>query len=188
MNPNDRLAALAPGPARLRGAADLTDEERSLLQEVAQRARTPLIIERPEGLLTAGKLTNYLLTFVWWSVWGHFMVPLITLLLWMSGFRRLSDELLGPDGLNALLSRLPLYSAVVGILCGGLIGWALLNWWRFADRERRQWFKPISSVEVARDAALPAEQLARWQAEPRLVVVHDESGRPIGVTPERPLV
>jgi biofilm PGA synthesis protein PgaD len=153
--------------------------ERSLLQEVALRTRTPLIIERPEGLLSARRLTNYLLTFLWWSVWGHFMLPLVTLLLWMSGFHRFSTELMGRDGLDALISRLPLYGAVIGILCGGLIGWALLNWWRFADRERRRSFKPVSAAMIAHRWGIEPQELARWQTARRLVVSHDPEGRPI---------
>jgi biofilm PGA synthesis protein PgaD len=184
MSPDDNSSVLVQEPARpdpRTGSAGLTEAEQSLLQEVALRARAPLIIERPDEVLTARKLTNYALTFLWWSVWGHFALPLLTLLLWMSGFRRFSQDLLGHGGLDALLSRLPLYAAVVGILCGGLIGWALLNWWRFADRERRQFSKPLATAEVARSYGLAPDELALWQSTRRLVVLHDSQGRPTGV-------
>jgi biofilm PGA synthesis protein PgaD len=184
MNPKDGFAgaAIEAGSPEVRdGSADLSAAERSLLLEVAQRARTPLIIERPEGILSARKLTNYALTFLWWSVWGHFMLPLITLLLWMSGFRRFSEELLEGGGLDALVRRLPLYGAVIGVLCAALIIWALLNWWRFADRDRRRSFRPIPAAAIAHSYGLAPEDVARWQAMRRLVVQHDAHGRPTGV-------
>ncbi len=183
MNPDGSVDLAVAPPAAPQARDRLDPAERALLQDLAQRARTPLIIERPEGVLSAGRLTNYVLTFLWWSVWGHFMLPLLTLLLWMSGYRRFSEDLLGRGGLDALLSRLPLYGAVVGILCGTLIAWALLNWWRFADRERRRSMHPVSSVAVARRAGLDPEQLARWRASRRLVVLHEAQGRPTGVAP-----
>ncbi len=178
-NANVAVEAGAPAPRERAGGPDATRE--ALLQEVAQRARTPLIIERPEGILTARRLTNYALTFLWWGVWGHFMLPLVTLLLWMSGFRRFSEELLGRGGLNALVSRLPVYGAVVAALCGGLIAWALLNWWRFAERERRRFARPVAPAQIAHSYGLEPAQLARWQAQRRLVVVHDAEGRPTGL-------
>lgn len=177
-----RMQACAPAaPGR---DSALSEAEKSLLQEVAGRARVPLIIERPEGMLSAGKVTNYLLTFLWWSVWGHFMLPLITLFLWMSGFRRFSEEILGHGGLDALISRLPLYAGVVAMLCGSLIGWALLNWWRFSDRDRRRSTRPLAAATIARTHGMAPEELARWQSMHRLVVLHDSHGRPAGVQTE----
>jgi poly-beta-1,6-N-acetyl-D-glucosamine biosynthesis protein PgaD len=185
MKPNDSAdLAVAAAVPQAREAPD--PAERLLLQQMTQRTRTPLIIERPEGELSARRLTNYVLTFLWWTVWGHFMVPLLTLLLWMSGFRRFSEDLLGNGGLDALVSRLPLYGTVVGVLCGGLITWALLNWWRFADRERRRACQPVASATVARHAGLDPDDLARWQACRRLVVLHDAQGRLTGVVKEPP--
>ncbi|HEV3020583.1 MAG TPA: poly-beta-1,6-N-acetyl-D-glucosamine biosynthesis protein PgaD [Burkholderiaceae bacterium] len=165
-------------PPRPSEAREPSGTERALLEEIALRARTPLIIERPEGVLSARRLTNYLLTFLWWSVWGHFMLPLATLLLWMSGFRRFSTELLDRSGFDAMVRQLPLYLAVIGILCGALIGWALLNWWRFADRERRRSFKSVSDAMIAQSYGIEPAQLARWRSARRLVVSHNAEGRP----------
>jgi poly-beta-1,6-N-acetyl-D-glucosamine biosynthesis protein PgaD len=109
------------------------------------------------------------------------MLPLVTLLLWTSGFRRFSEELLQGGGLDALVSRLPLYAAVIAMLCSALIIWALLNWWRFADRDRRRSCRPVPAAVVARSYGLAPEQLTRWQTMRRLVVLHDSHGRPTGV-------
>jgi biofilm PGA synthesis protein PgaD len=167
----------AGSPPRPFEARQLSAAEKALLEEAALRTRTPLIIERPEGVLSARRMTNYVLTFLWWSVWGHFMLPLMTLLLWMSGFQHFSADLMGRDGLDALVGRLPLYLTIVGILCSGLIGWALLNWWRFADRERRRSFRPVSAAMIAHNCGIEPEKLARWQTARRLVVSHDSEGR-----------
>jgi len=186
MKPANHPGAGLPAPAG--GGADASaGAEQALLEQLRQRARTPLIIERPEGVLTASTLMRSLVTLLWWGVWGHFMLPLFTLLLWMSGFRRFSEELLGRDGLDALISRLPLYLAVVGLLCGGLIGWALLNWWRFADSDRRRSSRSIAPETFALSSGIAQHELARWQAARRLVVLHDAEGRPIGLQAERAL-
>ncbi len=174
-------AASDAGSAQARARdGGLSEAERSLLEQIRHRDRAPLIIEKPEGLLSARKLTNYVLTFLWWSVWGHFMLPLLTLLLWMSGFRRFSEELLGQGGLDALVSRLPLYGTVVAVLCGTLVGWALVNWWRFAQHDRRHAYQTVSPRLLAHSYGVAPEELARWQSARRLVVSHDANGRPTG--------
>jgi len=168
-------------PPAMRRLDALNEAERSLLEEFGQRTRTSLIIERPGHFLSARKLTNHLVTLLWWSVWARFLLPLVTLVLWMSGSRRFSTQLLGSDGLNALLSRLPLYATVVGVLCGTLIVWALINWLRFYHRERRKFFSAVGQEASARAYGVDAKALARWQAQRRLVVQHDAQGRPTGV-------
>jgi poly-beta-1,6-N-acetyl-D-glucosamine biosynthesis protein PgaD len=167
-----------PAPS---AAGDLSDAERALLEQVRQRTRSPLIIERPEHLLSARKLTNHLMTLLWWSLWVRFVLPLVTLVLWMSGWRGVSVDLLGRDGLNALLSRLPLYATVVAVVCGTLIVWALINWWRFSDRERRKFSGAVNTAAAAQFYGLDPHQLVRWQAQRRLVVQHDADGQPTGV-------
>jgi|GEM_PF-2044813 len=175
-------AASDAGSAQARARdGGLSEAERLLLEQIRHQERAPLIIEKPEGLLSARKLTNYALTFLWWSVWGHFMLPLLTLLLWMSGFRRFSEELLGRGGLDALVSRLPLYATVVAVLCGTLVGWALLNWWRFAQHDRRHAHQSVSPKLLAHSYGVAPEELGRWQSARRLVVSHDPNGRPTGV-------
>jgi len=175
------LAPTSDQPREHGGAGELSEAERSLLEQVRQRTRAPLIIERPEHYLSASKLTNHLMTLLWWGLWARFILPLVTLVLWMTGWRRFSLELLGRDGLEALLSHLPLYATVVAVMCSTLIVWALINWWRFSDQERRKFSGSVAPEESARFYGLDPLQLVRWQSERRLVVQHDADGQPTGV-------
>jgi poly-beta-1,6-N-acetyl-D-glucosamine biosynthesis protein PgaD len=155
--------------------------DHALLLRFAERMRTPLIIEPEQPALSPGSLARGLVTLACWSLWVHFLMPLLTLLAWMSGWRRLSTELLTPECLQVLVRHLPVYLAVLGLICGGLIAWALFNWWRFADRERRQGSRPVTHEQLARGLDLPAEDLRTWQASRRLVVRHNDQGLPCGV-------
>jgi len=168
--PGDRLASVEGGdPAQL------------LLERVANQMRTPLIIEPRPSLFSPGSLARQVLTLAAWSLWMYLLMPLLTLLAWMIGWKRLSTELLTPEGIGLLMHYLPAYLTVLGLLCGSLIAWALFNWWRFADRERRRETKSPTPEQLALDLRLPLEDMRRWQSMQRLVVQHDEHGHPTGV-------
>jgi poly-beta-1,6-N-acetyl-D-glucosamine biosynthesis protein PgaD len=152
----------------------------ALLMRFARQMRTPLIIEPSSPPMSPGSVARHLVTLACWSLWVHFLMPLLTLLAWMTGWRRLSTQLLAPEGLELLMRYLPAYLAVLGVMCGSLIAWALFNWWRFADRERRRASAGVTCEQVAEALGLPAGELRRWQQARRLVVRHDAQGRPCG--------
>ncbi len=177
---DQRTRAAAAGAARTATSAEAA--QNAWVLQIAQQARTPLIIERREPPFSTGALTRHLVTLAFWSAWVHFLMPLVTLLVWMSGWRRLSTELLAPDGLRALELHLPNYLSVAGMLCGSLVAWALFNWWRFDKNERRRFSAPVSTEMQALSLQVPAADLHRWQAARRLVVRHDIHGHPCGIS------
>jgi biofilm PGA synthesis protein PgaD len=169
--------AVVPAPADPSG----TDADRSaLLMRFASQMRTPLIIEPSSPTVSPRSVARHLVTLACWSLWVHFLMPLLTLLAWMTGWRRLSTQLLAPEGLELLKRYLPAYLTVLTVLCGSLIAWAMFNWWRFSDRERRRASAGVTCEQVAGQLNLPVDDLKHWQRARRLVVRHDEQGRPCG--------
>ena len=143
--------------------------------------RTPLIIEPRRPVMSAGSVARHLVTLACWTVWVHFLMPLLTLLAWMTGWHRFSTQLLAPEGLDLLRHYVPVYLTVLVLICGSLIVWALFNWWRFSNRQRRKASISLTNERLAADLGLPTEDLRRWQTARRLVVQHDSQGHPCGV-------
>jgi len=164
-------AAAPPAPGAEGAAAPLP---------AMPRASPPLVIEGRAPIRSIGSVASYAVTLAVWSLWVYFLMPLVTLLLWTLGWLRFSSKLLTPDAVLLLERRLPAYVAVVGLLCGGLVLWALASWWRFGQRERRKSAPGVSTQAVARRLGLDPVDLARWQTARRLVVHHDGEGRPCG--------
>jgi biofilm PGA synthesis protein PgaD len=181
-------AALSPpaGDSLPRGgmavpSQPVPDREHAGDGDLLMRTAMPLIIEPSAPPMSPGALARNLVTLACWTVWVHFLMPLLTLLAWMTGWHRLTTELLAPEGLGLMVRYLPVYLAVLAALCGSLIAWALFNWWRFSDRERRRASPGVTTEQVAAAMGLDAEGLKHWQRARRLVVRHDEQGRPCGV-------
>jgi biofilm PGA synthesis protein PgaD len=172
---------LAPAAAADSTAAPADPTADDILAPFERQLRTPLVIEPEPPDLSARSMTRHLITLGLWSAWVHLLMPLLTLVAWMTGWRRLTTQLLAPEGLGLLIRYLPTYLTVLGIMCGSLIAWALFNWWRFSDRERRTSCPAVTLEQVASTLDLPSEELARWRSQRRLVMYHDDQGRPSGL-------
>jgi len=167
--------ATPPASQPSAGPAQGDDE---LLLRFARQMRTPLIIEPQAPNLTPGSVVRNALTLAIWGLWFHFLMPLITLFAWMTGWKRLSTQLLTPEGLDLLQHRLPVYLAVLGMMCGSLVAWALFNWWRFADRDRRKASPVLDQERQARELGVSVSDLRQWHQSRRMVVHHDQQGGP----------
>jgi poly-beta-1,6-N-acetyl-D-glucosamine biosynthesis protein PgaD len=89
-----------------------------------------------------------------------------------------------PDAIVRFLHTLLIYS-VVGLLNGALlIGWAFYNQLRFRGRESRKAIAAVQVEDLGAFCGFPGEDVARWQSERSLVMIHDVGGKLLAVVPK----
>lgn len=128
-----------------------------------------LIIEA-RGLGLRRTLTSWLLAAAGWGLWAYLILPglwQLLQLLWQPAAR--------PAAAGSLQS-LQHYLMVAVALGGGLVGWSLLNFWRFAGVERRQPIADVPAETLAHDLELPSELLKHGRAAKVVIVHHDRDG------------
>lgn len=140
----------------------------------------PPIIENPKGATLIQRYSQGLLTGMFWVILGLLLRPLLTLGAWLLGGHFASHALFHNLGLAALL-RVPLvYVVVVFVLGAVLIGWATYNLLRFRNNERRtRQPDPVAAQELAEFFGVEESLVQHWQDSRRIVMGHDEQGRPV---------
>jgi poly-beta-1,6-N-acetyl-D-glucosamine biosynthesis protein PgaD len=136
-----------------------------------------LVIDRPELQPPAHRAFFSALTVVLWTFYVYLLLPLLTLLAWYCGYSAVYEEMVMRNGWEALVKLIGFYGAIVLAMAFTQIGWALVNWMRFAgkrDRRRERervvdmgFSEPMFLIDTA---GIPA-----WQNARRLVVRHHET-------------
>jgi poly-beta-1,6-N-acetyl-D-glucosamine biosynthesis protein PgaD len=136
-----------------------------------------LVIDRPELQPPAQRAFFSALTVVLWTFYVYLLLPLLTLLAWYFGYSAVYEEMVMRSGWEALVKLIGFYGAIVLAMAFTQIGWALVNWMRFAgkrDRRREReravdmgFSEPMFLTDIA---GIPA-----WQNARRLVVRHHET-------------
>ena len=136
-----------------------------------------LVIDRPELQPIAQRALFSTLTVVFWSSYIYLLLPLVTLLAWYLGFNAVYEEMVMRRGWEALVRLIGFYGAIVLAMAVVQIGWALVNWMRFAGkRDRRRDRECKVDMNFAESMFLTdAVDLPAWQSAKRLMVHHQES-------------
>jgi biofilm PGA synthesis protein PgaD len=141
----------------------------------------PLIFERPELQAPRQRVVFGALTLAFWMLWVYLWLPVISLVAWYFGGSTVYREMVSRSGYEAVVELLAVYGAIVGILAGGLVLWALYNWARFSSRERRRALPALTLQETADRFRLSAPQLGQWQKAKRVLVHRSEDGDIVAV-------
>ena len=96
-----------------------------------------LIIDRPDLISPGQKVTAWGITFLFWGALLYLWQPLLSIIAWGLNIRLFYNHMILLGGYNTFLRLLAGYLQVIVLLGGGLILWARINQWRFADNERR---------------------------------------------------
>ncbi|WP_305041522.1 poly-beta-1,6-N-acetyl-D-glucosamine biosynthesis protein PgaD [Geoalkalibacter sp.] len=139
----------------------------------------PPIIENPKGATRLQRYSQGVLTGVFWVFLGLLLRPLLTLGAWLVGGHLAFLAMFRLDGLGSLF-RVPLvYFLVVALIGTVLIGWSTYNLLRFRHNERRtRQPDPLTSAQLAGFFGVDEALVRRWQGSRRIVMGHDEQGRP----------
>jgi len=139
----------------------------------------PPIIQNPKGASFIQRYSQRFLTGAFWVALGLLLRPLLTLGAWLAGGHFFSLAMFQKHGLASLLKVPFVYPMVVVAIGMILIGWAMYNQLRFQNNERRtRQPDSITPAELAAFFGVDKEVVVRWQKTRRIVMNHDETGRP----------
>ncbi|MDO5504804.1 MAG: poly-beta-1,6-N-acetyl-D-glucosamine biosynthesis protein PgaD [Pseudoxanthomonas suwonensis] len=145
-------------------------------------SRPDWIIHRPQLQPLVQRTLWRMVTALMWALYLYLLAPLLTLVMWLLGFRITSQQLLERDyGVDPfVLLSLPLMALACAVL---LIGWAEYNRRRFRRRPDRR--KPLACVphdQIATTLGASAEVVRQLNSS-RITVLHmDEHAHPRAAT------
>lgn len=133
-----------------------------------------LVIDRPELQPPAQRAFFSALTVVLWTFYVYLLLPLVTLLAWYFGYNSIYEEMVMRSGWESLVKLMGFYGAIVLAMAFTQIGWALVNWMRFAGkRDRRRERERVVDMGFSEPVFLTETiDIAAWQDAKRLVVHH----------------
>ena len=139
----------------------------------------PPIIENPKGASRLQRYSQGVLTGIFWVLLGLLLWPLLTYGTRLQGSYLDFLTIFRFDGFGSLF-RVPFVYFLVVVLIGViLIGWSIYNLLRFRHHERRTHQPdPLTQGQLAGFFGVEEEQVRRWQTSRRIVMDHDEQGRP----------
>lgn len=135
-----------------------------------------LIINRPELQSTSQRVIYPIITFAFWMLWVYIWLPLFSLIAWGFGVQLFYDEMILQSGFEAFIELAGTYGVIIILLGSSLLSWALYNWGRFRNKERRKMTGLLDPKEMAEYFQVDAEELIVWHDANRVVVHHNEQG------------
>jgi len=137
-----------------------------------------LIIDHPAAQPPLHRAAFGLVTLAIWLLWLYLLMPAVTLLAWAFGALRFVDVMVVQSGASSVFRLLGWYLLIVVILSGSLIGWALYNWIRFRNSDRRGARRGVQEHQAIADhLGVDARLLAGWQLARWVRVQFDRDGR-----------
>ncbi len=136
-----------------------------------------LIIESPGLQRPLPRGMWAIATAFFWFGWFWLWLPLLSIIGWAFGVYTVFDQFVVHWGYIELLRLLPYYLLVIGTSGLLLVGWSLLQYYRFHGKERRRGFPVVTRADIAKGLGLAPETTEPWVRARRMVAHHDENGR-----------
>jgi biofilm PGA synthesis protein PgaD len=138
--------------------------------------KRPLIINSPSLQSLQQQYVSALFTFIFWMIWIFLWTPLITLIGWISGLDLIYIQMIELEGFSDITEDFAGFLISVAIL-GGLLGfWALYNFLRFKDIERRAAITPVNNQQLAAFFGVGVNLLGKQQQAQCLSISFDDQG------------
>ncbi|MFQ5470469.1 MAG: poly-beta-1,6-N-acetyl-D-glucosamine biosynthesis protein PgaD [Gammaproteobacteria bacterium] len=136
----------------------------------------PPVIDVPGLQSLKQKYIYSTLTFIFWLLWFYLWLPMISLMAWVFGIDLFRTHMFLNEGLAALIDLLGLYGVTIALIALGLGVWAIYNYTRFRNKQRRQTINELGTVEQAEFYDVDLSRLQSWQQLPRMYILHDVDG------------
>ncbi|NQS99810.1 MAG: poly-beta-1,6-N-acetyl-D-glucosamine biosynthesis protein PgaD [Candidatus Omnitrophica bacterium] len=97
------------------------------MDQSRQRATHPQIIDRPEFRTPLRRLTEGSITTILWAIWLYWLLPVVTVFLWVFGFKFLYQTLFTGEGFAKLFEILRRGGVAVVIILTLQLLWIYYN-------------------------------------------------------------
>lgn len=135
-----------------------------------------LIIERPDLQSWPLVLGSRLITAAMWGLYVYLWLPLLTLVAWVLGLDIAYTQMVTLGGFQTALDLWLLFTSVIVIMGGALLGWARVNFYRFRGADRRQAPALTDEIRMAIDFGLAPDQRSPLHYCRRARLDHDPDG------------
>jgi len=122
--------------------------------------------------------TELVVTALFWGIWIYFILPLVSLMMWLAGIFIFVEHMILLGGYQSFLDRLLDYGLVIlGMMALTLI-W--INWnkqYQGAGNKRSRQPLPVTDKEIAEFAGVSPETIKALHRRRRTVVYFDDHDR-----------
>ncbi|HWU97284.1 MAG TPA: poly-beta-1,6-N-acetyl-D-glucosamine biosynthesis protein PgaD [Oxalicibacterium sp.] len=139
--------------------------------------RYKLILNMPDLVSRHTKIGSSVFTVLFWAIFVYLWMPVITVIAWMTGLYHSYSELTYMRELEDLSHLALAYATIVAALGGTLLMWALQEYLRFRNVNRRREPVAVNHHEMAKYVNFDESDVAAGQNARRLVVHHGMDGR-----------
>lgn len=122
-----------------------------------------IIIESPSLQTLQQQFGSSLVTLIFWGLWLYLFMPLFSFAAWFFGFQIFYHHMIILQGYEGLFHLLKWYTLFFGGLCGSLLLWARINFFRFRNKENRKQVDYTTTNELASQFNQSASRLAILQ-------------------------
>lgn len=138
--------------------------------------KRPLIIHSPSLQSLQQRYVSALFTFIFWMIWIFLWTPLVTLVGWLSGLDLIYIQMIELEGFSDITEDFGGFLICVAII-GSVLGfWALYNFLRFKDIERRAAITPVNNQQLAAFFGVEVKKLDGQQKAQCLSISFDDQG------------
>lgn len=147
-----------------------------------KKPRYKLIINMPDLVARHAKISGNVFTVVFWGFFVYLWMPLITILAWSLGLYRSYSEFVYTQELSNLKHLAFFYTIIVLALGGTLLMWALQEYLRFRNVNRRLEPMAVEIHELEKYADISVDKITAAQSARRIVAHHGIDGGLIDLT------
>lgn len=140
------------------------------------KPRYKLILNMPDLVARHTKIGSSIFTVVFWAIFVYLWMPLITVVAWMFGFYRTYSEAIYTQEVSTFQHLALVYGLIILALGGSLLAWALQEYLRFRNVNRRREPVIVELAELAHYTKLEEHHIATWQNTRRLIAHHTPHG------------
>jgi len=140
-----------------------------------EREQIPLILNMPHLVSPLTKIISGLVTILFWSFFSYLWIPMMILVAGLLGYHS-NRELSYVQQMGNFKHLTFSYMMIVLALGGSLLMWALQEYLRFRNLNRRRRPVPVELSDLAHYTSMKERDLAEWQSSRRMVAYHDENG------------
>lgn len=142
-----------------------------------EKPRYKLILNMPDLVARHKKIGSSIFTIIFWALFAYLWMPLITLIAWTLGLRHSYNEALYIAELINFKHLAFVYSMIVFAMGGALLLWALQEYLRFRNINRRREPTEVEMHELATYTGLVESNIATGQLARRIIAYHAKDGK-----------